>query len=227
MSAKDSRLPTVASHPDRPKGRTSPLASTRIIRSLIASSRSSPVRRVSLLLSSVFCLAIIGQSFAQLEPRSNTLRYAGQLVTLTRAAGAIFSGTVTSVHRIAATRSGEVETVQVIFHVEHAIRGTQTGQRLTIREWAGLWNAGERYRVGDRVLLFLYPPSRVGLTSPVGGLQGRFAVDKYGRVVIGNLLAGENERGAEPAGIFAERAPAKKRISFHDFAKAIRKVQEK
>ena len=55
---------------------------------------------------------------------------------------------------------------------------------MTIREWAGLWNTGERYETGERVLLFLYPKSKLGLTSPVGGKLGRYAVDAAGRVLI-------------------------------------------
>ncbi len=39
------------------------------------------------------------------------------------------------------------------------MRGTAPGQSLTIHEWAGLWLSGERYRVGERVLLFLYSPA--------------------------------------------------------------------
>jgi hypothetical protein len=70
----------------------------------------------------------------------------------------------------------------VTFQVEHALRGTTTGQNLTIHEWAGLWNTKERYRVGERVLLFLYPPSKLGLTSPVAGPMGRFAIDPQGRI---------------------------------------------
>lgn len=54
------------------------------------------------------------------------------------------------------------------------------GQSLNIREWAGLWAKGERYRTGERVLLFLYPPSRLGLTSPVGGDLGRFEIEPDG-----------------------------------------------
>jgi len=32
--------------------------------------------------------------------------------------------------------------------------------------------------------LFLYHPSRVGLTSPVGGPLGRFAVDSAGQIIL-------------------------------------------
>ncbi|MGA7930571.1 MAG: hypothetical protein WCA20_31815 [Candidatus Sulfotelmatobacter sp.] len=61
------------------------------------------------------------------------------------------------------------------------MRGTSPGQSLTIQEWAGLWTSGERDRVGERVLLFLYSPSKSGLTSPVAGAMGRFAMDSQGR----------------------------------------------
>ncbi len=64
------------------------------------------------------------------------------------------------------------------------MRGTAPGQSLTIREWAGLWTGGERYRIGEHVLLFLYSPSKLGLTSPVAGALGRFAVDSQGRIAM-------------------------------------------
>jgi hypothetical protein len=34
------------------------------------------------------------------------------------------------------------------------------------------------YRVGEEVVLFLYPTSNVGFTSPVGGLQGKFLIQR-------------------------------------------------
>jgi hypothetical protein len=80
---------------------------------------------------------------------------------------------------------GRAETsTNVTFLVERAMRGTSPGRSLTIREWAGLWTSGERYRVGERVLLFLYSPSKLGLTSPVAGALGRFAMDSEGRIVL-------------------------------------------
>ena len=102
---------------------------------------------------------------------------------LARSSGYIFAGRVKSVERIAPKGNG-VATVQINFHVDEAMRGVQTGQTLAIREWAGLWESGERYRPGERVLLFLYPPSKLGLTSPVGGRMGRFRIGPDGRVII-------------------------------------------
>src|SRR5258708_11129626 len=98
-------------------------------------------------------------------------------------AGIIFSGTVTKIARVPATH-GSVETVAITFHVEKAIRGATPAQELTIRQWIGLWANGQRYRIGERVLLFLYPPSKLGLTSTVGGPIGRFSVDPLNRILL-------------------------------------------
>ena len=103
---------------------------------------------------------------------------------LIRGSGYIFDGTVLSVEREADADSGSLGAVQISFRVEQAIRGVHNGQVLTIREWAGLWNSGERYHSGERLLLFLYTPSKLGLTSPVGGPLGRFAVDSGGNAIF-------------------------------------------
>jgi len=70
----------------------------------------------------------------------------------------------------------------VTFQVEQVLRGPRAGQRFSIREWPGLWVSGERYRVGQGMTLFLYPPSRVGFSSPVDGGAGRFKVDRDGQM---------------------------------------------
>jgi len=64
------------------------------------------------------------------------------------------------------------------------MRGASPGQSLTIREWAGLRSSGERYYVGERVFLFLYSPGKLGLTSPVAGGMGRFAMTSQGNVMM-------------------------------------------
>ena len=98
-----------------------------------------------------------------------------------QSAGVIFSGTVLKVEHLHS--AGFPGVTQVTFRVESAMRNARRGQTLTIREWAGLWSSGERYRTGERVLLFLYPKSKLGLTSPVGGPSGRYEVDHAGRVL--------------------------------------------
>lgn len=137
---------------------------------------------------------------------------------IVRAAGLIFSGTVRSVERRPATRGSAVETVAITFHVESSLRGVASGKDLTISQWIGLWASGQRYRVGQRVLLFLYPPSKLGLTSSVAGPMGRFNVDERGRVLLSahHLAAFRSDPvlGGKP------------RVRVSDFALAVRKACE-
>jgi hypothetical protein len=102
---------------------------------------------------------------------------------VTQSSGYIFAGTVKSVERVAPKGNG-VATVEINFHVDQGLRGVRTGQMLAIREWAALWESGESYRLGERVLLFLYPPSKLGLTSPVQGPMGRFKIGPDGQIVL-------------------------------------------
>ena len=110
-----------------------------------------------------------------------------------RRSGMIFSGTVLSVVHLKDPTT--VGITQITFKVESAVRGTRSGQVLQVREWEGLWESGERYHMGERVLLFLYPRSKLGLTSPVGGGLGRYAIDKSGHVLV------HDGQGARPTPI--------------------------
>lgn len=137
---------------------------------------------------------------------------------LAHAAGTIFSGTVTSITRHPATQAKAVETVAITFHVERAIRGASPGTDLTVEQWMGLWSSGQRYRIGERVLLFLYPPSKLGLTSSVGAEIGRFRVDPAGRVE----LSAQQLSAFRADPVLAGRS----RISFQDFAQAVQRTAE-
>ena len=140
------------------------------------------------------------------------------LAQIARGAGTIFSGAVTAIARRPATGGQSVETVAITFHVENAIRGTTPGQDLTITQWIGLWSSGQRYRLGERVLLFLYPPSKLGLTSCVAGPMGRFSVDPSGQVLLSarHLLAFR----ADPL------LGGKSRVKFNDLAQAVWRAGE-
>jgi hypothetical protein len=123
-------------------------------------------------------------AIAQEARDSNTLLQIPSLRQLTRNSGYIFAGTVTAVERVAPVGPNEVATMRITFRVEQAIRGVRTGQTLVIREWTGLWESGKRYHTGEHLLLFLYRPSKLGLTSPVGGSLGRFAIDSNDQVIL-------------------------------------------
>jgi hypothetical protein len=139
------------------------------------------------------------------------------LPQITRAAGTIFSGRVTAIASVPAS-SSQVEAVSISFHVDRAIRGVIPGQNLTIFQWIGLWTGGQRYRVGEHVVLFLYPPSKLGLTSCVGGPLGRFSIDSVNQIALSeqHLAA----FGADPV------LGGKSRISFRDFIRAARRPIE-
>ena len=67
-------------------------------------------------------------------------------------------------------------------------------QEFHLLEWPGRWQAGERYRIGERYLLFLHAPNAAGLTSPVGGSAGRFLIDSKGTIDISSIAPPSAER---------------------------------
>jgi len=111
---------------------------------------------------------------------------------LSRRAGIIFAGTLVS---SGATLNKDQEAqpmfgpganvLELRFRVDRPIAGVEPSQFLTIREWTGALSRQRPLHQGDRILLFLYPPSRLGLTSPVGGAQGQIRLDPSGQHVAG------------------------------------------
>src|SRR5512143_3307016 len=100
-------------------------------------------------------------------------------------------------------------TVVVQFQVEDNLKGAAS-KIVGFRQY--LWDVRARYgsggyRKGDEMLLFLRPPSRLGLTSPAGLEQGRFEISRQanGKAVAIN--------GHQNMGLFeglAESARAKR-----------------
>jgi hypothetical protein len=132
---------------------------------------------------------LLTTSFAFPEPKTALVPRPFPWRQLTHASGMVFSGEVLDVRP---AQNGNSAT-QISFRVENAMRGVRRGQIIRVSEWGGLWSSGERYLKGEHVLLFLYPKSKLGLTSPVGGRLGKYAVDSSGRV-----LAGDPQHGLRP-----------------------------
>ena len=154
-------------------------------------------------------------------PRPTPWHFRGsrEFSILAHTASAIFSGTVTRLEsRPAVNGSQTVGTVNITFHVETALRGAARGREFTISEWIGLWHSGQRYRIGERVLVFLYPRSKVGLTSCVSGPIGRFELDSQNRVLF----------SPQQLSIFRKDpvVGGKSRVPFSDFASAVRQASE-
>jgi hypothetical protein len=163
---------------------------------------------------SIFCLsssAAVQQSDQAIAERVLGPRWK----QLSRRAGMIFAGTVLTAATPTGTTTvitqtgaadpavpGTTPAVQVRFRVDRAIAGVERGQILTIHEWAGAWSMHRPMRSGQHILIFLYPPSRLGLTSPVGGSLGQVALDPSGENVVAQKSAGAtglgNESSARP-----------------------------
>lgn len=133
---------------------------------------------------------------------------------IVRKSGLIFDGTVTGVLREKGS-GGAPLAFRVSFQVQQGIRGVRSGSVATVREWAGLWTGSEthepRYRVGERAVVFFYPPSAGGFTSLVGGKQGKLPVDRAGMIVsnldwLSDDPAGKaHERTSSVAGLSGSR----------------------
>jgi hypothetical protein len=136
-------------------------------------------RRLCLLL--LLCLLDAAFLAPRATPQSLSSPAAPDLRDVVRRSGTIFAGTVTAIELNRAPSS--VATVHITFHVDQIMQGSAlVGTSLSINEWAGLWSAGPHYRIGERLVLFLYPTSKLGLTSPVAGEWGRLPVARDGRV---------------------------------------------
>jgi hypothetical protein len=152
-------------------------------------------------------------------------------------AGIIFVGTVVSsnpasaavdqVSLISATMPATLPTIQVRFRVDRAIAGTETGQILTIHEWAGTSSTQRPMNTGQHVLLFLYAPSRLGFTSPVGGAAGEVFLDPTGKSVTPKPAA--NFRSLNTSELYPPTIslhPAVRSVSVLQLERAVRSARQ-
>ena len=131
--------------------------------------------RVELTSCALLVLTVIPCLWGQSLPLST----GSALDKLARPAGIIFSGEVVRVER-ERDLDGKPASIRIAFRVDEAVRGCNAGETVELAEWAELWVRGDRYRVGQKFFLFLYPRNRSGLTSPVAGDLGVFMLDSRG-----------------------------------------------
>ena len=141
---------------------------------------------------------------------------------LARASGMVFAGTVLSIVALPAADDRAMPTMEMKFRIDRAIAGVNSGQVLTIHEWAGAWSTHRAMRTGQRMLLFLYPPSRLGLTSPVGGPMGQVALDPSGKNVAAPAVIGNLALHTRPP----FRTTAQQSVSLRQLERAIRSARE-
>ncbi len=147
--------------------------------------------------------------------RPNSAAAGGGLKNLVSASGIIFSGQVISIGRNAPTTGPRRDSTVITFQVDRSLHGVSQGQRLTLHEWAGL-SASKHYYVGERLLLFLYSPSKLGLSSPVAGDMGSFRMDAEGRILMNPQQV--SSFAADPL------LGGKTIVPYSDFARAVRRA---
>jgi hypothetical protein len=156
-----------------------------------------------------------------IDQTAATRVFGAQWKQMARRAGIIFAGTVLAgdsppektdgTQPMLATFPRVISAIHLKFRVDRAIAGVDSGQILTIQEWAG---AASRtpLSVGQHVLVLFYPPSRLGFTSPVGGAMGTVLLDQAGNKVVeskplvnfgsqGTLTAVDSNQPADARGI--------------------------
>ena len=203
-----------------------------------ASRRLWKVTLVSLL---SFGLSTIAEAQSQALDQALAERVLGpQWKQSSRRAGMIFTGTVlqgASETSSIKTLSPETTTddraapwappfsVELRFRVDRAITGVERGQVLTIREWAGATSMHRPMSGGQKVLLFLYPLSRLGLTRPVGGSRGVIVLDAGGEYVSMEELV-RRDAMVSRAALPVATSNATRRASVEQLERAIRSARE-
>lgn len=177
-------------------------------------------------MSSKKLLILLGIGFAVLfhPTEASTFRRLN-LEQIVSRAGRIFRGRCIET-QVAIDRDLRQTVTFVTFVPDRTIRGGAASSGKITIELLGDQSAsarpGEsiegipRFTEGEEVVLFLYPPSAHGLTSPVGAGQGKFRIvhDKQGRVVAANQYA--NERLLDGLSPRAKAALGERGRRYHD-----------
>jgi hypothetical protein len=128
---------------------------------------------------------VLGPQWKQLSRRAGMI-FAGTVLTATTLAAAtqtLTTQTAAPDRPVPAALPGTIPSVQLSFRVDLPIAGVERGQILIIHEWAGAWSMHRPMSSGQHILIFLYPLSRLGFTSPVGGSLGQVVLDPSGKIV--------------------------------------------
>lgn len=96
---------------------------------------------------------------------------------MTRTAGKIVAGRCTGIQEGFHPEYTNVKVTFVELDVIDAIKGS-VGVRLKFMQFGhdNEISHAPRYKIGEEILLFLYPESQYGFTSPVGGYQGKLSI---------------------------------------------------
>jgi hypothetical protein len=155
--------------------------------------------RVLLIVLAVSCL-LTAFTFGESDQAAAERILGPNWQRMSRRAGMIFAGTILNdAIRTAPRQDRPIPSVELHIAVDRSIAGVDSGGVMTIDEWSGAWSSQRPMRRGQHFLFFLYAPSRLGLTSTVGGIQGRIELDARGTITTASIVdfvaSQANERG--------------------------------
>ena len=117
------------------------------------------------------------------------------LEEITSASDRIFAGICTGAEEIEEDLESKLPVFKYTFKITEAIKGLNGKEEITFKQWKPTTN-GASYEIGEKYVLFLYPNSERGLTSPVGFLQGQFEIQKKGFIRRSEVVRNKsNNRG--------------------------------
>jgi len=134
---------------------------------------------------------VVGMNTLVLRPAAAVGRRL-DLATMTAHAGTIVAGRIVTLQPGSHPKYHNIGVLLVTVQVSEMIKGAPA-DKFTFMQFAGRSTASDGtkslsiaqtlpelppYRVGEEVVLFLYPPSSAGFTSPVGGPQGKFLIQR-------------------------------------------------
>ncbi len=161
---------------------------------------------------------------------------------ITDSADRVFAGVCEEIEEIEKDPISNLRVVKYTFKITEAIIGINSDE-ITFTQWKPT-TTDVGYVVGEKYVIFLYPNSRLGLTSPVGYMQGKFLVEKQGsnrgveliRNKLNNIGLSKNLKTQKRISIgtdqslnnyIQECSEAGKPIKYRDFINAVRYLSGK
>lgn len=100
---------------------------------------------------------------------------------IAESADRIFTGYCLKVEEIEKDPISNLPVIKYTFKIIERIKGLENinNSIVTFKQWKAT-ATDSNYEIGKKYVLFLYPNSKLGLTNPVGILQGQFNIENNG-----------------------------------------------
>jgi len=187
----------------------------------------------------LFFLTFFIPSQARVIDSEGKSKYVGRFVfdtvpmnlkELSSTADRIFTGICTDSTESFDNKS-KVNFIKYTFKVSENIKGVKGKSEVTFKQWKPLSNEAN-YETGKKYIIFLYPNSPLGLTSPVGYLQGLFDVnldaDSNKEIVVDKVYNVDLNKRLRSKVISTNNSSHldqnRLRVNYDDFVRTIREV---